>query len=224
MTGAPIARRRYNSLVDGLPFDDRFRARVSEHLGRFDRRTIVPDVLTRAAVAITLVGDAAGEASFILTRRPKNLRRHAGQWALPGGRCNDGENTIDAARREVEEEVGLSLDRESVIGRLDDFQTRSGFLITPVVFLGPSEPVLRPDPTEVHAAYVVPLKVLDAPGVPTIRESATSDHPLISITVESLATTIWAPTAALLYQTREVLIHGRSTRVAHFEQPRFAWK
>jgi len=215
---------RYNSLVARLPFDDHFRERVSEHLARFDRRAIAPDVLTRAAVAVTLVGDSAGEASFILTRRPLNLRRHAGQWALPGGRCDDGENTIDAARREVEEEVGLSLGRESAVGRLDDFQTRSGFLITPVVFFGPSEPALRPDPNEVHAAYVVPLSVLEAPGVPTIQESATSEHPLISIKVESLGTTIWAPTAALLYQTREVVVHGRSTRVAHFEQPRFAWK
>lgn len=92
------------------------------------------------------------------------------------------------------------------------------------MFFGPSEPALRPDPNEVHAAYVVPLSVLDAPGVPSIRESKTSEHPLISITVESLGTTIWAPTAALLYQTREVVVHGRSTRVAHFEQPRFAWK
>ena len=207
-----------------LPYDDHFRERVSEHLRRFDRRAIAPDVLTRAAVAITLVGDSAGEASFILTRRPANLRRHAGQWALPGGRCDDGENTIDAARREVEEEVGVSLELDSAVGRLDDFQTRSGFLITPVVFFGPSKPELRPDPTEVHAAYVVPLKVLDAPGVPTIRESTTSENPLISITIESLGTTIWAPTAALLYQTREVIVHGRSTRVAHFEQPRFAWK
>ena len=208
----------------GLPFDDHFRERVSEHLDRFDRRAIAPDALTRAAVAIALVGDSVGEASFILTRRPPNLRRHAGQWALPGGRCDDGESPIDAARRELEEEVGVSLDHESAVGRLDDFKTRSGFLITPVVFFGPSEPELRPDPTEVHAAYVVPLKVLEAPDVPTIRESATSAQPLISITVESLGTTIWAPTAALLFQTREVVVHGRSTRVAHFEQPRFAWK
>ncbi len=143
---------------------------------------------------------------------------------MPGGRCDDGESPIDAARRELEEEVGVSLDHESAVGRLDDFKTRSGFLITPVVFFGPSEPALRPDPTEVHAAYVVPLKVLEAPDVPTIRESATSVQPLISITVESLGTTIWAPTAALLFQTREVVVHGRSTRVAHFEQPRFAWK
>ena len=210
----------------GIELDDGFRQRVHERMESFEPREIVDDKLVRAAVAVTLVRNDEGDASFILTRRPLTLRRHAGQWALPGGRRDTGESVTEAALREVKEEVGLELDRDGVVGQLDDFQTRSGFVITPVVVWGPDQPELTPDPVEVHAAHIVPLEVLDAPGVPriSISEGQTSDRPLMCFPIPLLSTTVWAPTAAMLYQTREVLLHGRSTRVAHFEQPRFAWK
>ena len=204
-------------------FDDALRNRVQENLQAFERTAIPADGLARAAVAFVLVGTAEGEAAFILTRRPLRLRRHAGQWALPGGRCDEGESASETALREVEEEVGLALERTSAVALLDDFRTRSGFVITPVVVWGPRSPTLKPDPNEVHSAHLVPIAALDVPGVPNITTSKASDRPLISIRVASLGTTIWAPTAALLYQTREVVLHGRATRVAHFEQPRFAW-
>ena len=209
-----------------IAFDDDFRQRVHERMESFERREIVDHDLLRAAVAVVLVSNEDGDASFILTRRPLTLRRHAGQWALPGGRTDEGESVTEAALREVKEEVGLELDRDGVVGHLDDFQTRSGFVITPVVVWGPDQPELTPDPVEVQAAHIVPLEVLDAPGVPrvSISEGQTSDRPLLCFPIPLLSTTVWAPTAAMLYQTREVLLHGRSTRVAHFEQPRFAWK
>ncbi|GMR22285.1 MAG: CoA pyrophosphatase [Acidobacteriota bacterium] len=207
-----------------IELDDDFRERVHERVKRFERRDIVDDELVRAAVAVTIVGNDDGDAAFIITQRPLTLRRHAGQWALPGGRADEGETITETALREVQEEVGLELDAEGVVGLLDDFQTRSGFIITPVVVWGPERPELHPDPTEVYAAHVVPLAALDAPGVPIIAPSKPGERPLIYFPMPLLGTTIWAPTAAMLFQTREVLLHGRATRVAHFEQPRWAWQ
>lgn len=210
--------------MPSIRFDNAFEQQVAERVARFQRRSVDDAGLTRAAVAVVLVGDEAGNACFVLTRRPLSLRRHAGQWALPGGRADEGEGPADTARRELEEEVGLTLDPASIVGMLDDYATRSGFVITPVVFVGPVRPKLTPDPDEVHAAHIVPLEVLDASEIPRVIEGDDGKPPLICLPVASLGTTIWAPTAALIYQMREVIVHGRSTRVAHFEQPRFAWK
>ena len=78
------------------------------------------------------------------------------------------------------------------------------------------------DPAEVAAVYRVPLEDLDAPEVPRLRRIPESDRPVISIPL--LGADIHAPTAAILFQLREVAVHGRSTRVAHYEQPVFAWE
>jgi len=202
---------------------DALGARVARHLAAFERRTIAPgEGLRPAAVALTLVRGRGGAPSFLLTRRAAKLRRHGGQWALPGGRLDPGESAVEAALRELREELGLALPESRVLGILDDYPTRSGFVITPIVVLGGDVAKLRPDPQEVASAHRVPLAQLDRPGVPRIRFIPESDRPVISI--QLLGTHIHAPTAALLYQLREVAMHGRATRVAHFEQPVFAWK
>lgn len=175
-----------------------------------------------AAVAATLVAGERGEACFLLTRRAARLRSHAGQWALPGGGIDGGESAVDAALRELAEEVGLVVEAGNVLGLLDDYPTRSGFVITPVVVWGGSAADLRPDPREVAAIHRVPLAVLEQPGVPRLRRIAESDRPVISIAM--VGTQVHAPTAAIVYQLREVALHGRATRVAHFEQPPFAWR
>src|SRR5204863_364975 len=84
-------------------------------------------------------------------------------WALPGGRLEPGESAVDGARRELAEEVGLVLDPDAALGVLDDYPTRSGFLITPVVFWGGVDPVLVPNPDEVASVHCVPLDDLDHP-------------------------------------------------------------
>jgi len=205
-------------------FDPNLRAAVTANLARFQVRAATGPALVRAAVAATLVGDEAGRACFLITRRSSRLRDHPGQWALPGGRIDPGETPEETARRELREELGLELAPDTVLGRLDDYATRSGFAITPVVFWGGPTPALQPSPAEVEKAYVVPVDDLDRPEIPELRTIPESDRPVLSLPIPMLGTSIHAPTAAVLFQLREVAIHGRDTRVAHYEQPVFAWK
>jgi 8-oxo-dGTP pyrophosphatase MutT (NUDIX family) len=203
-------------------FDGDLQAAVRARLGAFERISAAGDVLRTAAVAVTLVGDETGGGCFLLTRRASTLRHHAGQWALPGGRAEPDERSEDAALRELREEVGLSLDPESILGLLDDYPTRSGYLITPVVVWGGSRPALSPDASEVASAHLVPLTELEKPEVPRLIPGTDPDRPVIQIPL--FGRHVHAPTAAILYQFREVGLHGRSTRVAHFDQPPFAWQ
>jgi 8-oxo-dGTP pyrophosphatase MutT (NUDIX family) len=164
----------------------------------------------------------AGGASFILCRRPSRMNRHAGQWALPGGRLDPGESALDAALREVDEEIGLRLAESSVMGWLDDYPTRSGYLITPVVLWGGADPEMSPSPDEVLAMYRIGLHAL-RDGEPRQVEIPESDRPVIQVPLGR--DLIHAPTGAVLYQFRQVALLGEAgTRVDHLEQPVFAWE
>jgi 8-oxo-dGTP pyrophosphatase MutT (NUDIX family) len=198
---------------------------VVEALGRFERIPADRPDLKVSAVAITLVGGAGGDSdngdmAFLLTRRASTLRGHAGQWALPGGRAEPGESPGETARRELSEELGLSLGPEAELGLLDDYPTRSGYVITPVVLWGGADPALVPNPAEVGELHRVPLPTIDVePRFLTIPES---DAPVIQLPL--FGRFVHAPTGAVLYQFREVVLRGRPTRVAHLEQPVFAWR
>jgi 8-oxo-dGTP pyrophosphatase MutT (NUDIX family) len=175
-----------------------------------------------AAVAVVVQPDPSGEAAVLLTRRAAGLRRHGGQWALPGGRLDPGETPEDAALRELEEEVGLALPSEHILGRLDDLPTRSGFVITPVVLWGSADAPLRPNPGEVAGLYLVPVVDLLDPGNLVVHSIPQSDRPVLALSI--LGTLIYAPTAAVLHQFAEVGVLGRETRVDGYEQPVFAWR
>lgn len=195
------------------------RERVAAALRGFARRSLDRPVLKRAAVAITLTLEDGGPA-FLLTRRASRLRGHAGQWALPGGRAEGAETPGETARRELGEELGLALVADAELGLLDDYATRSGYVITPVVLWAGAAPALVPNPAEVAELHRVPVADLDVrPRFTTIPESAA---PVIQLPL--LGTLIHAPTAAMLHQFGEVVLHGRPTRVAHLEQPVFAWR
>ena len=164
----------------------------------------------------------AGGASFVLCRRSSGLSRHASQWALPGGRLDAGESAVEAALRETDEEIGVRLAPDSVLGLLDDYPTRSGYVITPVVVWGGHGIDLVPEPGEVLAAYRIGLHQLVRHDSPRFVDIAESDRPVVQVPIGG--DLIHAPTGALLVQFRWVALDGRiNERVHEFEQPVFAW-
>jgi len=193
------------------PFNEATRRNIAELCAAFARAA--PDdgapVLKRAAVAIALTdaGDTAGQTALLLTLRASSLRAHRGQWALPGGRCDAGETPVEAALRELHEELGLEL--------------TPGYLITPVVVWAAASRAISPNPEEVASVHRIALDTIereDAFDFTAIPESARR-----VIRFHHAGRLIHAPTAAMIYQFREVL-GGRNTRVAELEQPVFAWK
>ncbi|MFO0998186.1 MAG: CoA pyrophosphatase [Alphaproteobacteria bacterium] len=118
---------------------------------------------TPAAVLVPLV-ERDGEFTVILTQRTDHLTDHAGQVSFPGGRIEDADaDAVAAALRETEEEIGLSRALVETIGRLDDYETGTGFIVTPIVGFVRTPFTLKPDPYEVADVFEVPLAfILDA--------------------------------------------------------------
>ncbi len=216
--------------------DDPLRRRIVENLSGFEAIDNKVDDAHHAAVALTVTDVAQGpdldglrqfdswqpDAALILTRRSSRLRDHPGQWALPGGRLDRGETPVRTALREMREEIDVQLGEDRVLGVLDDFVTRSGFVMTPVVVWGGPRLQTRPNPQEVASVHRIPLQELLRQDAPVLDEVAGSEHPVLRMPVGD--SWIAAPTGALLYQFREVCLLGRHTRIAHFEQPAFAWR
>ncbi len=210
-----------------LRLDSHLRQQLARRLAGMDRREEPQDELRRAAVALVLVGGEASEspdeASVILTRRALHLSRHSGQYALPGGRIDPGETAVQAALRELHEEVGLELDDQHVLGKLDDYVTRSGFHITAVVVWGgeSASEDLKPNPDEVAAVHRVSLSQIARPDTRHLIEMEPGLQPVLSLAI--VDTLVFAPTAAVMLQLARLAVDGEVERVHGFEEPRFAW-
>ncbi|MEQ1804423.1 MAG: CoA pyrophosphatase [Burkholderiaceae bacterium] len=209
---------------------------LRQRLAGFEVRSIEAAGKRRAAVAVAVSEQGQGadvrglpqhatwrtEPALLLTLRAADLRSHAGQWAMPGGRLDAGETPEQAALRELHEEIGLKLDVQAVLGRLDDYETRSGYVITPVVvWAGPARDVLA-SAAEVASIHRIPLQELLRADAPLLNQVRGAEHPVLRMPIGD--TWIGAPTAAFLYQFREWCLLDRPTRVAHFDQPVFAWR
>ncbi len=203
-------------------FDARLRARLSANLEAFERRSITPGDRKPAAVAVTLLAGEGDRPCFALTRRAAGLRAHSGQWALPGGRVDEGESAVEAACRELDEELGVPRSAVEVLGVLDDYATRSGYVMTPVVLWADPAVALTTNPDEVQFVHRVPLAELERDDAPRIVELSESEAPVLQMPIFDFV--ISPPTAAIVYQFREVAVHGRRTRVARYDQPGFAWQ
>jgi len=192
---------------------------LAARLADFGREAKDRPELKQAAVAV-VVTETQGRPALLLTRRAARLRAHAGQWALPGGRRDAGETAVEGALREVQEEVGLALSPDAVLGLLDDYVTRSGYVMTPVICWAGQVGVLTGAEEEVAAVYQVPLADLDVePRFLTIPESAA---PVIQLPLFDRF--VHAPTAAIIHQFCRIACRGQVERVSHYEQPVFAWR
>lgn len=198
-----------------------WRAHITERVARHERLSLPLEGRRHAAVALVAVCDS-GDPSLLLTRRATAMRAHAGQWALPGGRLDDGEDPITAARRELHEELGVALGTDTVLGLLDDYATRSGYVITPVVLWAGTGVSVTPNPDEVHSVHHVSFAELQRPDSPRFIQIPESDRPVVQVLLGS--SVVHAPTAAVLLQFRRVAIEGVCERVVDYEQPVFAWK
>lgn len=177
------------------------------------------------AEGLGLTGSVAGTAggpAVLLTRRAARLRAHAGQWALPGGRVDTGEEPSSAALRELAEELGLVLPPSALLGVLDDYATRSGYVITPYVFWGGAAPALDPNPEEVLSVHRIAFSELCRSDSPRFVAIPESDRPVVQLPIGG--DLIHAPTGAVLLQFRRVALEGICERVAGYEQPVFAWR
>ena len=131
------------------------------------------------------------------------------------------ETSLEAGLRELDEELGIRLEPPSVVGWLDDYVTRSGYLITPVVLWGPAEPDLKPAAKEVTAVYRLGLETL-VNAEPRLIAIPQSERPVLQLPLGDHL--IHAPTGAVLLQLRQVALLGRAgERVDGFDEPTFAW-
>jgi len=162
-------------------------------------------------VAVVLL-DNDGALCVPIFQRPADMRRHASQMALPGGRVHEGESVADCAMRELHEELGLEVGASDELGRLDDFDTRSGFTITPIVYWSDARAAdLRPSAAEVAVMFL--------PTISDLLEAASIAGHGAEFSMLLPGVEVFAPTAAMLYQFAEVALRGREVRVANFYQP-----
>ena len=189
---------------------------IAANLAAFPRRALDPTGRRRAAVAIVLSA-RDGELTYLLTRRALTMRRGAGNYALPGGNLEPGEDAVTAAIRETSEELGVAITPQEALGMLDDFLTLGGHIVTPVVFWSDETLSLNPDPTEVDRAWFEPVERLNHPGSPRSEDHPDGGEPILRMFADD--NWINPPTAAWLYQFREVGLHGRHIRVSMIGQP-----
>jgi 8-oxo-dGTP pyrophosphatase MutT (NUDIX family) len=219
-------------MIESFAHSEALRTVIAERLSRFE---LLPRSdhrgLKHAAVVIAIAAlegsdpfGSPGDAAFLLTRRTPKLRSHGGQFALPGGRVDAGETGPQAALRELQEEIGIELGPEAILGALDDYPTRSGYVISPIVAWVPPGTAVALNAAEVARLYRIPLADLRRADSPEIFSIPESDRPLIRLPLPIPNTKVNSPTAAVLYQFREVALEGRATRVQQFDQPVFAWR
>lgn len=216
----PLDGRRHAAVAIVVVDSDAERHGVDEAPVDVASLAVIPADVTGLDGQMTGV---AGGASFLLCRRAATLRSHARQWALPGGRCDPGETVVQTALRELHEELGLELGEDAVLGVLDDYPTRSGYVITPVVVWGGGDVDLTPNPSEVAYVYRIGLHELCRADSPRFAQIPESEHPVVQVPLGG--DIIHAPTGAVLVQFRWVAVEGRiGERVDTFEQPVFAWQ
>lgn len=205
-----------------LVFEANLRQQIQENLDLHPWIPAKNETLRKASVGVIIVPTGEGKAGFILTRRSQGLRNHSYQYALPGGRIDPGETREETVLREIHEEIGIAAKEHEILGCLDEYETRSGFSITPIVLWVEDLSAMAPEPNEVDEIFLIDLVELFRADSPRWVDIAESSKQVLQLPIRN--SLIHAPTAALLYQFREVGILGNLMRTDDIEEPVWAWK
>lgn len=143
-------------------------ARLSRRLAERSRATMQIDGFRRAGVLVPLL-DAPSGLELLFTVRASTLPHHPGQIAFPGGGLERREGVVAAALREAREEIGIEVERDVVLGCLDDHPSPARYVATPVVAL-----IRWPQPTRLNRAEVD--EVFTAPLAELLTLSPTSEE------------------------------------------------
>lgn len=162
----------------------------------------------RATPAAVLIGVVERDTpTILLTQRPANMRDHPGQVAFPGGKIDAGEDAVEAALREAEEELAIARNAVQVIGTTDVYHTGTGFVVTPVVGVLPPDLAITPSPAEVEAWFEVPVAHLLNPEswieLGTVWKG--KDRRYLDMQYEGFR--IWGVTAAICYNLSRRIDH-----------------
>lgn len=172
---------------------------LAAHLVRPDPARLAP-----AAVLIPIVRRA--EPSVLFTQRTAHLARHAGQVSFPGGQMHESDpSLVDTALRETQEETGIAPEQISIGGFLDAYETRTGFIILPVVGLLAEGFKITPNEFEVASVFEVPLAFLLDPPNCELQSVLWQgvQRTFYAFTYETHF--IWGATAGILVNLRERL-------------------
>ncbi len=166
----------------------------------------------RPGGVIVLLYEDEGIVKFPLIKRPDYVGPHGGQVSLPGGKAEPGENTVQAALRECEEEIGVPEDDIQVLGKLSDFLiTASNYVVTPVIAAISYKPVFIPDPYEVSRILETPLaEMVDNHAIKEKEILVAGSYRMMAPHFELANEVVWGATAMMLNELRVVLTSGNT--------------
>lgn len=178
---------------------------IGDRLVCYERRIITSASLKKSAVLIPIVRSEQG-LELLFTKRTDSVEHHKGQVSFPGGAVDEGDATlVETALRETSEEIGLDRSAVSVLGAMDDLQTPSGFIVTPIVGYVYQLPPLRMNVEEVAEVILIPLeKFLDS----SLRHSEFRERNGVKIEVffyDVWREPVWGATAFFVKRLVEVL-------------------
>ena len=161
----------------------------------------------RPGGVIILLYDDGGTVRFPLIKRPEYAGAYGGQVSLPGGKAEAGEDAIQTALRECEEEIGVGRDGVEVLGKLSDYYVMpSNYLVTPIVASVGSRPVFTPDPYEVSRIFEARLEeVIEEDSIKEKEILAGGKYRMLAPHFEIENEIVWGATAMMLNEFRVVL-------------------